>query len=59
MKINNKIKLSIIIPVYNEEQIIGQVIDGLKKELKQRYPKHVWPEDPWTEQAIRGVKRKS
>jgi ATP-dependent helicase HrpB len=31
----------------------------VKKELKRRYPKHVWPEDPWTEQAIRGVKRKN
>lgn len=29
----------------------------VKKELKRRYPKHAWPEDPWTEQAIRGVKR--
>ena len=30
----------------------------VKKELKRRYPKHVWPDDPWKEQAIRGVKRK-
>ncbi|WP_238480302.1 ATP-dependent helicase HrpB [Mangrovibacterium lignilyticum] len=30
----------------------------VKKELKRRYPKHAWPEDPWTEEAIRGVKRK-
>lgn len=30
----------------------------VKKELKGRYPKHVWPENPWEEQAIRGVKRK-
>lgn len=29
----------------------------VKKELKSRYPKHVWPEDPWKEQAIRGTKR--
>lgn len=30
----------------------------VKKELKRRYPKHSWPEDPWTEEAVRGVKRK-
>lgn len=30
----------------------------VKKELKRRYPKHVWPDNPWKEQAIRGVKRK-
>jgi len=30
----------------------------VKKELKRRYPKHAWPDDPWTEEAIRGVKRK-
>ena len=30
----------------------------VRKELKRRYPKHVWPDDPWNEPAIRGVKRK-
>ncbi len=30
----------------------------VKKELKRRYPKHVWPEDPTQEPAIRGTKRK-
>lgn len=30
----------------------------VKKELKRRYPKHAWPEDPWQEEAVRGVKRK-
>lgn len=30
----------------------------VKKEMKRRYPKHAWPNDPWTEEAVRGVKRK-
>lgn len=31
----------------------------VKKELKRRYPKHAWPEDPWTAEAVKGVKRKN
>lgn len=30
----------------------------VKKDMKARYPKHSWPEDPWTAEAVRGVKRK-
>lgn len=30
----------------------------VKKELKGRYPKHYWPEDPLVAEPIRGVKRK-
>ncbi|MFN3403965.1 MAG: ATP-dependent helicase HrpB [Cytophagaceae bacterium] len=31
----------------------------VKKELKSRYPKHSWPDDPWTAEAVRGVKHKN
>lgn len=31
----------------------------VKKELKGRYPKHYWPEDPFDAEAVRGVKRKN
>ncbi len=28
----------------------------VRKDLKGRYPKHHWPDDPWTADAVRGVK---
>jgi ATP-dependent helicase HrpB len=30
----------------------------VRKDLKRRYPKHAWPDDPLTEKAVRGVKKK-
>jgi len=30
----------------------------VRKELRMRYPKHHWPENPLTAEAVRGVKRK-
>lgn len=31
----------------------------VRKQLRMRYPKHHWPEDPWTAEAVRGIKRKT
>jgi len=30
----------------------------VRKELRVRYQKHSWPEDPWTAEAVKGAKRK-
>lgn len=30
----------------------------VRKEMRRRYPKHHWPEDPWTAEAVRGARRK-
>jgi ATP-dependent helicase HrpB len=30
----------------------------VKKELKGRYPKHYWPDDPLVAEATRGAKRR-
>ncbi len=40
------------------ENFWNQTYHEVKKELKRRYPKHLWPENPWEAQAITGVPRR-
>lgn len=62
----NKVLMHLLSPGYKPVQITGDLKSfwqnayfEVKKELKQRYPKHAWPEDPWNHPAIRGTKRQN
>jgi len=67
--INNgktSIILHLLSPGYKPVQITqdlrsfwNNTYPGIRKQLKIRYPKHAWPEDPWTAEAVRGVKKKN
>ena len=61
----NKVLLHLLSPGFKPVQVTSDLHSfwentyiEVKKELKRRYPKHSWPEDPWTATAVRGVKRK-
>jgi ATP-dependent helicase HrpB len=61
----NKIMLRLLSPGYKPVQVTQDLksfwqntYHDVRKELRMRYPKHHWPEDPWTAEAVRGVKRK-
>lgn len=65
----NRNKTSVILhllsPGYKPVQITGDLKSfwsetyfEVRKELKRRYPKHYWPDNPSTADAIRGIKRK-
>lgn len=61
-----KLVMHLLSPGYKPVQVTqdlksfwGNAYTEVRKELRSRYPKHSWPEDPWTAKAVRGVKRKS
>lgn len=66
--INNgktKVLMHLLSPGYKPVQITSDLKSfwnnayfDVKKDLKGRYPKHAWPDDPWKEAAVRGVKHK-
>jgi|SRR5579883_288035 len=61
-----KVLLHLLAPNYRPQQVTDDLASFWKngyplvrKELRARYPKHSWPEDPLTAEAIRGAKRKN
>jgi ATP-dependent helicase HrpB len=60
-----KILMHLLSPGYKPVQVTQDLksfwsttYHEVKKELKRRYPKHAWPDDPFTAKAVRGVVRK-
>jgi ATP-dependent helicase HrpB len=60
-----KIKLHLLSPGYKPVQVTQDLksfwettYHEVRKELRVRYPRHSWPEDPWTAEAVRGAKRR-
>ncbi|SEM02720.1 ATP-dependent helicase HrpB [bacterium A37T11] len=57
--------LHLLSPGYKPVQVTAdlrnfwkQTYFEVRKELKRRYPKHAWPEDPLIATAVRGVRKK-
>lgn len=62
----NKVVMHLLSPGYKPVQVTqdlksfwSNTYAEVRKELRSRYPKHSWPEDPWNAQAVRGVKRRT
>jgi ATP-dependent helicase HrpB len=60
-----KVLLHLLSPGYKPVQVTQDLksfwqttYHEVRKELRMRYPRHHWPEDPWTAEAVRGVKKK-
>jgi ATP-dependent helicase HrpB len=61
----NKIILHLLSPGYKPVQVTQDLksfwhsaYHEVRKELRMRYPRHSWPEDPWTAEAVRGATRR-
>jgi ATP-dependent helicase HrpB len=59
-----KVLLHLLAPNYRPQQVTDDLASFwentyplVRKELRGRYPKHSWPDDPLTAEAIRGPKR--
>jgi ATP-dependent helicase HrpB len=57
--------LHLLSPAYRPVQVTQDLAsfwrntyNVVRKELRIRYPKHSWPEDPYSAEPVRGVKRK-
>lgn len=60
-----KVLLHLLAPNYRPQQVTDDLASFWKngyplvrKELRARYPKHSWPDDPLTAEASRGTKKK-
>ena len=60
-----RVLLHLLGPNYRPQQVTDDLASFwsngyqiIRKELKRRYPKHSWPEDPWTATAESRPKRK-
>lgn len=61
-----KVLLHLLSPGYKPVQVTQDLksfwqtaYHEVRKEMRMRYPRHHWPEDPWTAEAVRGAKRRS
>jgi ATP-dependent helicase HrpB len=59
-----RVLLHLLAPNYRPQQVTDDLASfwantyqQVRKDLRARYPKHAWPEDPWNATAVRGVKR--
>lgn len=55
----NKVVMHLLSPGYKPVQVTSDLSSfwnnlyfEVKKELQRRYPKHAWPDDPWTAPAV-------
>lgn len=61
-----KVLMHLLAPNYRPQQVTDDLASFwangyplIRKELRGRYPKHSWPEDPRTAEAIRGPRRRN
>ena len=61
----NSMLIHLLSPGYKPVQVTSDLKNfwnetyfEIRKELKRRYPKHAWPDDPWKAEAVTGIKRR-
>ncbi|MCG8310829.1 MAG: ATP-dependent helicase HrpB [Cytophagales bacterium] len=62
---NTPVRMHLLSPGYKPVQVTSDLKSfwdstyfEVRKELRRRYPKHEWPQDPWMAVAVRGVRKK-
>lgn len=63
---HTRVILHLLSPGYKPVQVTqdlksfwNNTYSEIRKELRVRYPKHAWPDDPWTAEPVRGPRKKS